>query len=135
MSEHVTTAIVAIVSSLGTYFATRIQSQYSLRSKRLESDSATEGIYVQNMEMILREYKEQVSGFRQEVAELRSENKRIKQEFREFKDMHYKEMEEYLEYINIVDTEKKELLEENAELKLENTELREEISTLKGGNK
>ena len=131
MNEHVTTAIVAIVSSIGTYFATRIQSQYSLRSKRLESDSATEGIYVQNMEMILREYKEQVSGFRQEVAELRSENERIKQEFRDFKDMHYKEMEEYLEYINIVDTEKKELLEENAELKLENNELRAEISALK----
>ena len=132
MNEHVTTAIVAIVSSLGTYFATRIQSQYSLRSKRIESDSATEGIYVQNMEMILREYKEQVSGFRAEVAELRSENKRIKQEFRDFKDMHYKEMEEYMEYISIVDTEKKALVEENEELKLENVELRVEISTLKG---
>ena len=132
MNEHVTTAIVAIVSSIGTYFATRIQSQYSLRSKMVESDSATEGMYVQNMELILREYKEQVSGFRAEVAELRSENKRIKQEFRDFKDMHYKEMEEYMEYISIVDTEKKELLEENAELKLENTELRVEISTLKG---
>ena len=133
MNEHITTAIVAIVSSLGTYFATRIQSQYSLRSKRIESDSATEGIYVQNMEMILREYKEQVSGFRAEVAELRSENKRIKQEFRDFKDMHYKEMEEYMEYISIVDTEKKALVEENEELKIENIELKSEISTLKGG--
>ena len=132
MSEHVTTAIVAIVSSLGTYFATRMQSQYSLRSKRIESDSATEGIYVQNMEMILREYKEQVSGFRAEVAELRSENKRIKQEFRDFKDMHYKEMEEYMEYISIVDVEKKALVEENEELKIENSELKSEISTLKG---
>ena len=132
MNEHVTTAIVAIVSSLGTYFATRIQSQYSLRSKRIESDSATEGIYVQNMEMILREYKEQVSGFRAEVAELRSENKRIKQEFRDFKDMHYKEMEEYMEYISIVDTEKKTLVEENEELKIENIELKSELSTLKG---
>ena len=132
MNEHVTTAIVAIVSSIGTYFATRIQSQYSLHSKRIESDSATEGIYVQNMEMILREYKEQVSGFRAEVAELRSENKRIKQEFREFKDMHYKEMEEYMEYISIVDTEKKALVEENEELKIENIELKSEISTLKG---
>ena len=132
MNEHVTTAIVAIVSSLGAYFATRIQSQYSLRSKAVESDSATEGIYVQNMEMILREYKEQVSGFRAEVAELRSENKRIKQEFRDFKDMHYKEMEEYMEYIKIVDVEKENLIEENAELKLENTELKAEISTLKG---
>ena len=132
MNEHVTTAIVAIVSSIGTYFATRIQSQYSLRSKRIESDSATEGIYVQNMEMILREYKEQVSGFRAEVAELRSENKRIKQEFRDFKDMHYKEMEEYMEYISIVDTEKKALVEEIEELKIENIELKSDISTLKG---
>ena len=134
MNENVITAIVAIVSSVGTYFATRIQSHYSLRSNRIESDSATEGIYVQNMEMILREYKEQVSGFRAEVAELRSENKRIKQEFRYFKDMHYKEMEEYMEYIKIVDVEKENLVEENAELKLENIELKAEISILKEDN-
>ena len=132
MNEHVITAIVAIVSSLGTYFATRIQSQYSLRSKTVESDSATKGIYVQSMELILREYKEQVSGFRAEVAELRSENKRIKQEFREFKDEHYQKMDEYKEYINIVDSEKKALIEENEEFKLENVELRVQISTLKG---
>ena len=123
MNEHVTTAIVAIVSSLGTYFATRIQSQYSLRSKKIESDSATEGIYVQNMEMILREYKEQVSSFRDEVSTLREENRLLKKDFDSFKRKHREEMDEYKKYVDLLETENENLKEENADLK-------EEISIL-----
>lgn len=117
MSDNVVTALVAIISSVGTYFATKMQSQYQMRSKKFESDSATESIYVQNMETILKEYKEQVSGFRAEVAELRDENKRIKEEFKQFKEQQYEEIKEYKEFVIILENELEEVKQERDEWK------------------
>jgi predicted RNase H-like nuclease (RuvC/YqgF family) len=87
--------IIAIATGLLTWLATRTKSHYDLRAKKIESDSSTEGIYVQNMEMILKEYKEQVSAFRTEVRALKDENKDIRKQLEELKSERSEIIEEF----------------------------------------
>ena len=91
----------------------------------MESETNSEGMYVENMSVILAEYKEQVSGFRDEVKQLKELNETIKKEFDEFRHDHYKEIEEYKKYIDLIEIENKELKEENSDLKLEVAFLKE----------
>lgn len=86
-SENV---IVAIITGVLTYFATQTKSKYDVKRQEIESDSTTEGIYVENITTILAEYKEQVSSFREEVKGLRKENRALKGEFKRFKESHKK---------------------------------------------
>lgn len=53
-SENV---IVAVITGVSTYFATQAKSRYDVKRQEIESDSTTEGIYVENMTAILAEIK------------------------------------------------------------------------------
>ncbi|SFB91021.1 hypothetical protein SAMN04488102_101373 [Alkalibacterium subtropicum] len=112
--------IVAVITGLLTYFGTKKQTEYQLKGKEVEADANTEGMYVQNMSMILAEYKEQVSGFREELRV-------VKAEFSDFRREHYKKIEEYKIYVE-------ELEEEIDALKDERNDLKLELSYLKGEN-
>lgn len=112
------TIIATIITAALTYLGTKKQTEHQLKGKQLESEANTEGMYVQNMSMILAEYKEQVSGFRNELS-------LVKQEFSEFKKEHYRKIEEYKFYVA-------ELEEENEALKDEITDLKVEVEHLKG---
>lgn len=87
--------VIAVVTGALTWLATRTKSHYDFRAKKAESDSSTEGIYVQNMEMILKEYKEQVSAFRTEVRALKDENKDIRKQLEELKSERSEIIEEF----------------------------------------
>ncbi|MDN6288895.1 MAG: hypothetical protein L0J63_01245 [Tetragenococcus koreensis] len=135
------TVIVGIITAVLTYLGTRTKGQADIKRQELESETNSEGMYVENMSVILSEYKEQVSGFRDEVRQLRAENASIKQEFNEFRKASNKKVEEYKKYVDLLETENEEFKEENAELrteseelKEENTELKLEVSYLKGEN-
>lgn len=117
--------LVALVTSVVTYLATRTESRYVFKGKQTESKSNTEGIYVQNMEMILTEYKEQVNSFRDEVQLLRDENKSLKDDFRKFKENHQLEMEEYKKYTELLEEENETLKEVVVDLEVEIKELQE----------
>jgi|SRR5690625_4902696 len=115
-SENV---IVAVITGILTYFATQTKSKYDVKRQEIESDSTTEGIYVENMTAILAEYKEQVSSFRDEVKGLREENRALKDEFKRFKESHKREIDEYKKYTELLESENEDLREENADLKYE----------------
>lgn len=123
-SENV---IVAVVTGLLTWMATRTKSHHEVKRQKVESKSNTEGIYVQNMSVILAEYKEQVSGFRAELSA-------VKKEFSEFKKSHYEEVREYKSLVDAKDERIEELEAENDHLREENTELKLENAYLKEGN-
>ena len=118
--------VVAVaITGVLTYLGTRLQVRGTIQSKKVESEANTEGIYVENMSVILSEYQEQVSSFRKEISVL-------KDEFAQFKQKHYKEVREYKELvddqaerIDELEVENGHLIEENTELKIENTELKE----------
>ena len=121
------TVIVGIVTAVLTYLGTRTKGQADIKRQQLESETNSEGMYVENMSVILAEYKEQVSGFRDEVRQLRAENASIKQEFNEFRKVSNEKMEEYKKYAELLETE-------NVELKEENMDLKEELNSIKGGS-
>lgn len=121
------TVIVGIVTAVLTYLGTRTQGKYNVKRQEVESETNSEGMYVENMSVILAEYKDQVSGFRDEVKQLREDNEAIKKEFEEFRKSSEQKMDEYKKYVDLLETENEELKEENAELKLE-------VSYLKGAN-
>jgi len=112
------TILASVITALLTFWGTKKQAEHQLKEKKAEVEANTEGMYVQNMSMILAEYKEQVSGFRNELS-------LVKQEFSEFKKEHYRKIEEYKFYVA-------ELEEENEALKDEITDLKVEVEHLKG---
>lgn len=89
----------------------RIQGKHKISEVKAEGDSKAEELYVKEMPLIIKEYKEQVSGFREELVE-------VKREFAEFREQHKKEVAEYKKQIK-----KLELLLENRD---------QEIIDLKG---
>ena len=112
------TILASVITALLTFWGTKKQTEYQLKEKKAEVEANTEGMYVQNMAMILAEYKEQVSGFRDELRQ-------VKSEFAIFREEHYRKMDEYKVYV-------KELEEENEELRDENTELKEQLAYMEG---
>ena len=110
------TILASVITALLTFWGTKKQAAYQLKEK----EANTEGMYVQNMAMILAEYKEQVSGFREELRVLKAE-------FSDFRREHYKKIEEYKIYVA-------ELEEEIDALKDERNDLKLEVSYLKGEN-
>jgi len=114
------TILASVITALLTFWGTKKQAEHQLKEKKAEVDANTEGMYVQNMAMILAEYKEQVSGFREELRV-------VKAEFSDFRREHYKKIEEYKIYVA-------ELEEEIDALKDERNDLNLELSYLKGEN-
>lgn len=112
------TILASVITALLTFWGTKKQAEHQLKEKEAEVEANTEGMYVQNMAMILAEYKEQVSGFRDELRQ-------VKSEFAIFREEHYRKMDEYKVYV-------KELEEENEELRDENTELKEQLAYTEG---
>lgn len=119
------TIVVGVITAVLTYLGTRTKGQYDVKRQKVESETNSEGMYVENMSVILAEYKEQVSGFRNEVRQLREDNEGIKREFDEFRKSSNEKMEEYKKYVELLEAENDDLKEENSELKLE-------VSYLKG---
>ena len=128
--------LVAIVTAVGTYFMTQAKIKHEVKGKIVESDASkasstiqaratTEGMYIESMELILTEYKEQVASFREEVQELRKDNKELKAEFDTFRAKHKDEVAKYEIWVI-------ELQEENEDLLEENTGLKEQIREMEG---
>lgn len=103
----------------------KIQGKQKKEEVKLEGDSNAEVMYVTNMSVILGEYKEQVSGFRDELQTVRKE-------FAEFKEAHKKEVEEYKTNIIFLEREIELRDDRIEELETENNELKDRISYLKG---
>lgn len=99
-----------ISAVLGPSIVAKIQGKIKISEVQTEGDKNAESMYVQNMSVILSEYKEQVSGFRNELQSVRKE-------FAEFKDVHNKEVEEFITKINFL-----ELQIENKDEKIEDLE-------------
>ncbi|MBM6615645.1 hypothetical protein JTF06_12185 [Desemzia sp. RIT804] len=103
----------------------RIQGRQKKEEVKLEGDSNAEVMYVSNMSVILGEYKEQVSGFRNELESVRKE-------FAEFKKAHKKEVEEYKTSIVFLEREIEMRDDRIEELESEILEKNGIIATLKG---
>lgn len=109
---------------VATYYGPKKKAEVEGKSKveevKMEGDSNAEVMYVTNMSVILGEYKEQVSGFRNELENVRKE-------FASFKDAHNKEVAEYQSKIAFL-----ELQIENKDDQIE--ELETEIIEIKTDN-
>lgn len=98
---------------VATYYGPKKKAEVEGKSKveevKMEGDSNAEVMYVTNMSVILGEYKEQVSGFRNELESVRKE-------FAEFKDAHNKEVEGYKSRIVFLEVQLEQEEDKNEEL-------------------
>lgn len=93
------TLIGVIVSAIyGPKTVAKIQGKQKIEEIRTEGDANAETLYVQNMSVLLTEYKEQVAGFRNELTVVR-------EEFALFKEQHNKEVLEYENKIAFLEIE------------------------------
>ena len=115
------TLVGLVISAVwGPSVVAKVQGKMRISEVKTEGDSNAESMYVQNMSVILGEYKEQVSGFRNELENVRKE-------FASFKDAHNKEVAEYQSKIAFI-----ELQIENKDDQIE--ELETEIIEIKTDN-
>lgn len=111
--ENIPSILVFAGVVVSAVYGPKKLSEFNLKAKKeevkLEGDSNAEVMYVSNMSVILGEYKEQVSGFRNELESVRKE-------FAEFKDAHNKEVEGYKNQISYLKIKNEQLEDENEEL-------------------
>ncbi|MDN6629693.1 MAG: hypothetical protein L0K90_00380 [Staphylococcus equorum] len=108
--------IVAIVTAVGTYLATQAKVKHEVKGKRIESDKNAEAMYVQNMELIMAGFREQVDELKEDVIVLKSENEQLRRDFKEFKKKYHREIDEYQGLVDALKSENEELKEEVVEL-------------------
>lgn len=104
MIEYLTNIIIALISLGGiglsaVYGPKMIKKQQDvkeLNQVRTEGDASTEQMYITNMGLLLTEYKEQVSGFKEELREVRKE-------FSAFRHQQEKKTLEYENKINFLE--------------------------------
>lgn len=104
-----TFAGIVVSAVYGPKTLAKIQGKQKKEEVKLEGDSNAEVMYVTNMSVILGEYKEQVSGFRNELESVRKE-------FAEFKDAHNKEVEGYKSQIVFLKVQLEQEEDKNEEL-------------------
>lgn len=78
-------AIVGFIAGMATIFGALMNKQGLLASKKIESGSHLEKVYLENVPYIIDEYKSQVVGFREDLESVRKE-------FEQFKIDHDKEV-------------------------------------------
>lgn len=129
--------LVALITGYFTFLATKkkvsadltkaqAEAKAELDQKNIVEDSNVQSIYTQNMNVILSEYKEQVSGFRSEVGRLNTKIDDLEKKY-ETDISAYKTQVEFLEEkVEDLEVEKSHLKEENEILKSENEELKGE---------
>lgn len=108
MNDGLIALLSALIGGGVTAITSYMKNKTDVKKAHLEGEHNTEGIYVQNMSLILQEYKEQVSGFRGELT-------RVKEEFEEFRQQHKKEVAQYrkqIEFLELQVEEKDERIEE-----------------------
>ena len=88
MSDGMIALLSAIGGGLIAAISSYAKNKSDERKTKIEGEANTEGIYVQNMSLIIEGYKEQVSGFRDELTRVRSE-------FEDFKKQHSETVENY----------------------------------------
>ena len=122
--------ITVVVTALLTYLGTRTQTKGILQSKQVEVGSATEGIYIAQINTLFEERDKQAEHLRNEVDKMRNENQdmirqfeELQKEFNEFRSSHDLEVETY----RLSLLEKEEHIEE---LQMEVDVLKEEIEVL-----
>lgn len=102
--QWLVTIILPIITSVGTYFATKAKGRADVDA----SKTTVESIYVSEMRQIIEDYKKEREALKAEKEKLQA-------------------LVEKVQKIN------RELEEDNRLLKQENRELREENNILKGG--
>lgn len=126
MNKSIEIIITALISGGLTLWGTQIKARSTREVQEVESIATTESIYIENMETILVEYKQQLSEVRDEVAGLKEENREIRKQIRRIKDEHRKELNEYKKYTQLLETENEELKDEVETLKYELITLEDE---------
>lgn len=124
--------IIAVITGVLTLLATKTTSRYELEKEQITSEAGATGIYVENMEFIMRGYKEQVSELRAEISGLKDNYNALHKDFEEFKGKYKDEILRYEEYVDVVKTQVQQLQDENEELIEENATLNELNIRLKG---
>lgn len=120
------TLIGVIVSAIyGPKTVAKIQGKQKIEEIRTEGDANAETLYVQNMSVLLTEYKEQVSGFRDELTAVRKE-------FALFREQHEKKVVEYEDRIAFLEIQAEKKDEKIEELEADIIMKDGIIATLKG---
>lgn len=120
------TLIGVVVSAVyGPKTIAKIQGKQKIEEIRTEGDTNAETLYVQNMSVLLTEYKEQVSGFREELTAVRKE-------FALFKEQHEKKVLEYEDRIAFLEIQAEQKDEKIEELEADIIIKDDIIATLKG---
>lgn len=119
--ENIPSILVFAGVVVSAVYGPKTLAKFNITAKKeeikLEGDNNAEVMYVSNMSVILSEYKEQVSGFRNELESVR-------QEFAAFKDAHNKEVEGYKSQITFlkIQLEKEEDRVEERDSRIEELE-------------
>lgn len=108
--------LIAVITGVATFLATKTKSRLELEQKHVDSNAGTTEVYVQHMEHILTGYREQVDDLREQV-------KGLQKDFDDFKAKHKTEIGELKDYTSFLEEEKQYLLDEINDLKTENNQL------------
>lgn len=88
--DQLPTIATIIVAYITFVYGPKVTAKFQRKSKKeevkMEGDSKAEELYVKEMPLIIKEYKDQVSGFRAELMQ-------VKKEFSEFRKQHQIEVE------------------------------------------
>jgi len=131
--------LVALITAYFTFQATKkkvsadltkaqLEAKAELDQKTVSEDSNVQSIYTQNMNVILAEYKEQVSGFRSEVGRLNAKIDELEKKYEDDIKANKSQVEFLEEKNEDLEVENSHLREENGELRTENTALKLKVT-------
>lgn len=123
--------LTGFTAALLTYLGTKTKAKSDVTSTQVQGQATTESMYIQHMQSLLDEYKDQTDSMRSEIGQVTQRLNELQKEFDDFKSNHDKKIEEY----NVLIVDKNENIEalemEIEELKDENRLLKEELDEIK----
>mgnify|MGYP000207792218 CR=1 FL=1 len=112
----------------GPKVVAKIQGKNKVDEIKTEGDRKAEELYVNHIGEVIKEYRDQVQGFKQELE-------KVKEEFKQFREEHEKEVNDYKQQISFMEIEMEKKDARIQELEEENEEMKIEIHHLRGGGK
>ncbi|MCO8286693.1 hypothetical protein [Tetragenococcus halophilus] len=110
----------------GPKVVAKIQGENKIDEIKTEGDSKAEELYVNHISEVIKEYRDQVQGFKEELA-------KVRQEFADFREEHEKEVKAYKQQISFLEIEIETKDNRILELEEENENMKIEIHKLRGG--
>ncbi|MDN6292936.1 MAG: hypothetical protein L0J35_07665 [Tetragenococcus halophilus] len=128
LGHILTFAGVLVTGWQGPKVVAKIQGKNKVDEIKTEGDSKAEELYVNHIGEVIKEYRDQVQGFKQELE-------KVREEFKHFRKEHEKEVNDYKQQISFMEIEIEKKDARIQELEEENETMKVEIHHLREGDK